>query len=79
MNPRNDAGELYAQGLIDVDEWYRLDQIRVKEVNNRARAWAWSHPTTQGWEFYGGRGQAYDSSNANLNPNNLPEKKDLHE
>lgn len=38
MNPRNEAAILYAQGEIDLQEYYRLDQIRLSQQNAAARS-----------------------------------------
>lgn len=39
-NPRNDAAELFAQGLINAEEYYARDQERIKAQNAAARGLA---------------------------------------
>ena len=58
-NPRNDAAVLYAQGEITLEEYYRRDQIRIKEIHAAARG---KDSFMQPWEIKARDGGPYETS-----------------
>ena len=65
MNPRNDAAELFRQGLIDSDEYYQRDQQRIKALHAAARGFA----LKRDWP-----GEAAPDSRLLVNPNPIEKR-----